>query len=579
MTTTLGKPGETVSSVSVYAEMKEVPSDAQSRQLIRAEAQRAVAALSRHEPLGAERTEELSRGVLRRLEMSDAYLGFAMVALDNAFWRDQFTVVPYSRRLLMLPHCSHNREKCAGEYDAIGLQCAACGACVLGKLKEEAEVLGYKVLIAEGTPAVIQIALSGRADALLGVACLDSLEKAFDRIVQLGIPHASVPLLKDGCVDTVFEMDLVREWLRAHDSATTTRTRSYLPLLRAAEDLFSTETFEALLADLVESPTPQLIDDDLEPLSGTEAVALDWLREGGKRFRPFITLASYAASTYGGAALDPDADLTSYFPPAVKRVALAIEVLHKASLVHDDLEDDDAYRYGRETLHRRYGLANAVNVGDYLIGLGYRLVASAKADLGDACVADVLSRLSEAHLKLCRGQGSELIMGGNDAETVQPLDVLATYALKTAPAFEVALYAGIRMADSSDVPPEVMKTFCRSVGVAYQVLNDLDDWEPDHQNKLIAGQDALAARPTLLQAFALEAGDQSSNRTLLDLLKTAQPDDSTVSRLREAYEQRGAFEKARQLVEKYRSRARCLADEVEPPVVGDLMRFVVDVLL
>lgn len=579
MTTTLGKPGETVASVSVYAEMKDVPPDAQDRQLIRAEAQLAVAALSRHEPLEAEKTEDLSRGVLRRLEMRDAYLGFTMVAVDNAFWRDQFTAVPYSRRLLMLPHCSHNREKCVGEYDAIGLQCAECGSCVLGELKQEAESLGYKVLIAEGTPAVIQIALSGRADALLGVACLDSLEKAFDRIVQLGIPHASVPLLKDGCVDTVFEVDLVRQWLRAHDDATPARTRSYLPLLRAAEGLFSSETFETLLVDHVESPMPELSEDGLHPLSGTEAVALDWLREGGKRFRPFITLASFAASTHGRTALDPEADLTSYFPPAVKRVALAIEVLHKASLVHDDLEDDDAYRYGRETLHRRYGLATAVNVGDYLIGLGYRLVASAKGDLGDACVADVLSQLSEAHLKLCRGQGSELIMGGNDVETVRPLDVLATYALKTAPAFEVALYAGIRMAGSNGVPPEVMKTFCRSVGVAYQVLNDLDDWEPDHQNKLVAGQDALAARPTLLQAFALEAGDQSSNRRLLDLLKTAKPDDSTVRHLREAYEQRGAFEKARRLIEKYRSRARSLADEVEPPVMGDLMRFIVDVFL
>ena len=180
MTTTLGKPGETVSSVSVYAEMKEVPSDAQSRQLIRAEAQRAVAALSRHEPLGAERTEELSRGVLRRLEMSDAYLGFAMVALDNAFWRDQFTVVPYSRRLLMLPHCSHNREKCAGEYDAIGLQCAACGACVLGKLKEEAEVLGYKVLIAEGTPAELRAGMGPGITIWGGIPCVALLDDAMD---------------------------------------------------------------------------------------------------------------------------------------------------------------------------------------------------------------------------------------------------------------------------------------------------------------------------------------------------------------------------------------------------------------
>ena len=56
-------------------------------------------------------------------------------------------------------------------------------------------------------------------------------------------------------------------------------------------------------------------------------------------------------------------------------MALAIEALHKASLVHDDIEDDDEFRYGRPTLHRVHGVAQAVNVGDFLIGLGYRLIA------------------------------------------------------------------------------------------------------------------------------------------------------------------------------------------------------------
>ena len=56
------------------------------------------------------------------------------------------------------------------------------------------------------------------------------------------------------------------------------------------------------------------------------------------------------------------------------RVAMAIEAFHKASLVHDDIQDDDLFRYGRETLHRSEGLGPAINIGDYLIGLGYRLV-------------------------------------------------------------------------------------------------------------------------------------------------------------------------------------------------------------
>ena len=579
MTTTLKHAGDTVSAKSAYAQAKAVPQDARVRQSIRAQAQRAVASLCRHEPLGHALVEELARGALHRLELEDRYLGFAMVAVDSAFWRDQFAAVPYDRRLLLLPHCARNARACQGTYDAMGLHCAGCGSCVLGKLKQEAESLGYRVLIAEGTPAVIQVALSGRADALLGVACLDSLEKAFERVVQLGVPHASVPLLRDGCRDTIFEVDVVREWMHTHTQAAPARTRSYLPLLRAAEDLFADDTFGLLLADVVEPGALSAKAGEPDPLAGTEAIALDWVRRGGKRFRPFITLASYAVSVYGRDALDPDADLTEFFPPAVKRVALAIEALHKASLAHDDVEDDDAFRYGRETLHRRYGVANAVNIGDYLIGLGYRLVASAKAECGEGCIADLLEHLSQAHMKLCRGQGAELLMAGTDPLSVRPLDVLATYALKTAPAFEVALASGARMARCTQVDPDLIRTFCRSIGVAYQTQNDLDDWKPDRQNKLVAGQDALSGRPTILQAFALQAGDTAANRELLDLLGNQAPDESVLLRLREAYQAQGAFGKARRLVDKYRSRAADIAHEVEPAVMGDLMRFIVDVLL
>ena len=96
-------------------------------------------------------------------------------------------------------------------------------------------------------------------------------------------------------------------------------------------------------------------------------------------------------------------------PDAVKRVALAIEVFHKASLVHDDIEDDDAFRYGRPALHREYGLPTAINVGDLhdrpgLPAGGRR----AKRALTSDVAADILALLSEAHIRLCEGQGAEL---------------------------------------------------------------------------------------------------------------------------------------------------------------------------
>src|SRR5260370_4327571 len=137
-------------------------------------------------------------------------------------------------------------------------------------------------------------------------------------------------------------------------------------------------------------------------------------------------------------------------PDSVRRVALAIEAFHKASVVHDDVEDDDTFRYGQKTLHRRYGVGTAINVGDYLLGFGYRLVGRDRKELGGDCAADILHRLADAHLKLSEGQGAELLWRDAHDKTLTALDALTIYALKTAPAFEAALFAGLRLAGPAE---------------------------------------------------------------------------------------------------------------------------------
>ncbi len=144
-------------------------------------------------------------------------------------------------------------------------------------------------------------------------------------------------------------------------------------------------------------------------MAGTEALAYDFLAKGGKHSRPFITLAVYDALTGGHGTRAGAATHVAALPMAVRRTALSIETFHKASLVHDDIEDDDQYRYGVETMHRKYGIATAINVGDYLIGLGYRLVSRESQALGPAVVSDILDRLAEAHMRLSEGQGAELL--------------------------------------------------------------------------------------------------------------------------------------------------------------------------
>jgi geranylgeranyl pyrophosphate synthase len=316
-----------------------------------------------------------------------------------------------------------------------------------------------------------------------------------------------------------------------------------------------------------------------DPIAVTESIGYDWLVRGGKRFRPFVTLASYDA-LHGGAAtlVDPESDGIK-LPDSVSRAALAIETFHKASLVHDDIEDDDSFRYGRETLHRKHGLATAINVGDYLIGLGYRLVSRGRKEAGGDCTSDILDKLADAHLKLSEGQGAELAWRDGSHKGLAPLDTLKIYALKTAPAFEAALYAGVRLAGPVEPYEAMITAFSRHLGVAFQILNDLKDWEGDDNNKLIAGQDALAARPTLLLALALEAAAPQQRDELLLTISGNDRSSNSVARIRRIFSSCDVFSRAEKLVEKYRAKAEAIADEVEPNELRMLLYFLVDTVL
>jgi geranylgeranyl pyrophosphate synthase len=261
-------------------------------------------------------------------------------------------------------------------------------------------------------------------------------------------------------------------------------------------------------------------------------------------------------------------------PPAIQQIAVAIEALHKASLVHDDIEDRDAYRYGRPTIHHEHGIEIAINVGDYLVGLGYRLIAMQAGELGGECVADILQRLSAAHLRLCCGQGTELMWNREHDDALRPVHALQIGALKTAPAFEVALYAGLRAAGAS-FPEATLKQFAVYVGEGYQVLNDLENWEEDGSNKQSLGRDFIAGRPTILQAFALEAGGTEPLAALAHEGHLQEDPSVVIGRVRDLYEQLGAFEKSELLYNRLRQRALELAGDMGDPALQELLRFLV----
>ena len=556
--------------------LKLVPETLSEREHIKAEAERFAESLDRSQPFDSTQLETWGRQLLEELELTEKFLGFAAVLIGNFFWKRQFLSVPFERRMLLLPHCLKHAEGCPAEYDEFGLDCDKCGACSIADYKGRAEQLGYKVLVAEGSPVVLKIIVSGHVDGILGVACLNVLEKAIDKVLIAGVPSYAIPLHSGDCKNTSLDESWVWDVLEKYEPLPEPITSSYLPLIRESNRLFDKD-FQRLLPPV----RTQASNSAQGPLAKTEEIAYDWLSRGGKRFRPFITLAAYDAMTGGEnlQATDRNGDGLG-LPDSVCRVAMAIEAFHKASLVHDDIQDDDQFRYGRETLHRRYDPGTAINVGDYLIGIGYRLINSAREEVGAETTCDVLDRMATAHIRLCDGQGAEMAWHEQNVESITPLEALQIYALKTSPAFEAALYAGMRMAGDVTDYAEMIPAFSRHLGVGFQVLNDLKDWRGDANNKLVAGADMLAGRPTVMLALAFQTADETQRQQLLDALSEDNLDDeSRRQQLKQLLLDCGVFEQAEALVDKARVRAESLADEVEVEPLRRLLYFLVDTVL
>ncbi len=567
------------------AHLKDVPESKALRNHLRLRCEQIADSLDKSRPILKDEMETITRRLLQEEQQPESFLGWTMVMLATSFWRDQVAATPPERRLFLLPHCLKHAEGCPADYDQFGLDCKTCGACSIADFRGAAEDMGYKVLVAEGSPIVMKIIVSGHVDAIVGVACLNVLEKAIDKILLAGIPCMAAPLLSSDCRNTAVDEDWVSEMIRVEHQAAKQHTQTYVHLMRTATTMFEPAELDRL------APRSRGQDDftkvkdlsagELDPIAGTEMLAYDFLSKGGKHSRPFITLAAYDALTGGQASGAEGATYLESLPDSIKRTAMSIETFHKASLVHDDIEDDDAYRYGDETMHRRYGIPTAINVGDFLIGLGYRLVSREAAELGPDKAADILDSLAQAHMKLSEGQGAELLWRDAKDKRLKPLDALKIYALKTSPAFEAALYSGIRLAQPVGDYDKLIKLFSRNLGVAFQILNDLKDWEGDDDNKLSAGGDVLGGRPTVLWALALEGLSEAEQTELLSLADDACPLEPAqrVARVRELYQASGVFDKANRLVDKHQQRAEAAADEAADDELRRMLYYLIDTVL
>ncbi len=240
---------------------------------------------------------------------------YVMVLLNNEVWRETVAAIPYERRLLLLPQCLRNRQDCPAVIDEFGLLCEACGRCAIGELQSLAEELGYVVLVAEGSTVVSKLLDGGKVDAVVGVSCLSALEKSFPQMADGAIPGLAIPLTVDGCVGTRMDVDHVREAIRLKSSTPWKNTLDTERLHTVVDGWFADSK-------------------DLKPETRTGKIAYDWLLKDGKRWRPYLLACTYSALNDG----------TTDLPDEVRRLAIAVECFHKASLIHDDIEDDDNLR-------------------------------------------------------------------------------------------------------------------------------------------------------------------------------------------------------------------------------------------
>ncbi len=160
-------------------------------------------------PLSVEELRRHSEQLIDARNIDRKYLDYIGVLMNSRVWRDALAAVPYDRRLLLLPKCLRLEDRCPAPFDDFGLLCKQCGQCSIQDLQNEAERLGYAVLVAEGSALVMALIQTGKIEAIVGVSCLSVLEKAFPYMESAAIPGIAIPLLQDDCKDTTIDLDWV----------------------------------------------------------------------------------------------------------------------------------------------------------------------------------------------------------------------------------------------------------------------------------------------------------------------------------------------------------------------------------
>ncbi len=261
------------------------------------------------------------------------------------------------------------------------------------------------------------------------------------------------------------------------------------------------------------------------------------LKLGGKRIRPVLTLLS--CQLFGGANKD------------ALNQALAVEVFHNFSLMHDDIMDKAPLRRGKETVHKKWNDSVAILSGDAMLILSYQCLARESGNH----LAALLDCFNKTALDVCDGQ--QFDMEFEEREDVSPDEYLKMISLKTAALLSGALELGAIQADANQDQIDSIGAFGYHLGMAFQLQDDLLDafGDPKTFGKQVGG-DILANKKTILYFSALQSDKQELKDELWKLFHEDKlQGEEKIKKCLSLFENMGAKDKVEYLKEEHFQKA------------------------
>ncbi len=221
---------------------------------------------------------------------------------------------------------------------------------------------------------------------------------------------------------------------------------------------------------------------------------------GGKRIRPLLVLLFSNALGFKG--------------PERFELAASVEFIHTATLLHDDVVDESGLRRGRQTSNAVFGNAASVLVGDFIYSRAFQMMVSVNQ-------MRVLQVLSDATNVIAEGEVLQL-MNMHDAD-LQVGDYLKVIRYKTAKLFEASARLGAVLAHSPPEIEEACADYGRSLGTAFQLIDDLLDYEGSttELGKNV-GDDLREGKPTLPLLIAMERGDEKDRALIRQAIQNGE---------------------------------------------------------